>query len=240
MNKNPIIISTNLALSQSQNTLRYSKAQNRLLKLGFLIQMSCFSFALLAITLSEFLIPPPELIIDNIIINAVSATLLLISGYLMGFSKIISRKTPVNIVCLIIYNVSLSFTLTSIHINLSNQTAFILVGMALIIGVINMLYLLSTNDYYSGMKAFLASFGVNMLFFMISGFLMKNELNLITFYFILSGLAGFIICIGIEKVVKNQNYDLLKDDYLLVGFKIITILPLVNHAIYRKIKEEDD
>lgn len=240
MNKTPIIISTNFQLTESQNFLRYSKTQNRLLKISFSLYCVAIAPSLLFLSLLSLMPILQSFIESSPLLLLFIFTGMSIIGYILGYSKIICRKMPVNYICLILFEAGLSYMFLGIDVFLAHNTFIVFVIILFILGMSNLFYVISLKDYYSGLVAFLISLGPNIMVFAFFGFWFSEKylLNVCT-YFVFGVIISFLVCLGVEKLMKNEDYNLLKDDYVLVALKLLTVFPLIPHLINEEHTGED-
>lgn len=240
MSKPVVIVSTNFELTESQNFLRYSKAQNRLLSVAFILKLITFAFGLI-LTLAAQLIPE----LGNALaafpfLSLATGTLLLIIGYTLGYSKIASRKSPYNFALLLTFQLCLAHAFVCSDLFLFQGTLISLLSMFVATAIANLIYLAALKDYYSGTVAFLSTLGPLIVIFALSGFLFQREFLLLTSYFVFASLASLLTCLGAERLMKNKDYNLLKDDYVLVALKLITVFPLLPHLVDEERSGEDE
>lgn len=240
MSKPAVIISTNFDLTESQNFLRYSKTQNRLLSVAFLFHVLTAGLCLAALGAGHLFPAVSRYVGDAPLVGLLVATLMLIVGYTLGYSKICARKVPVNYICLLIFILGLVYTVAAADAAFLNQTLHIFLSMLLATAVVNLVYVNAIRDYYSGITGFLISFGVILMVFLGYGFYIGRDYLLLVTYLVFAALLSFLVCTGVERLMKNRDYYLLKDDYVLVALKIITVFPLVPHLIDEDRTGEED
>jgi hypothetical protein len=240
MSKPAVIISTNFDLTESQNFLRYSKTQNRLLSIAFLFHTFTVGLCLGILGLGHLVPDVSEFIGDCPMVALLVATVMLIVGYTLGYSKICARKVPVNYICLLIFIFTLVYSVAAADATFVKGTLHIFVSMILGTAIANFLYVTSIRDYYSGITGFLISFGIILLVFIGYGFSLQRDFLLLVTYLVFAVLLSFLVCTGVERLMKNRDYYLLKDDYVLVALKVITVFPLVPHLIDEDRTGEDD
>lgn len=240
MAKPVVIISTNFELTESQNFLRYSKAQNRLLSVAFAFQLVAFAFSLLLVGAAQAVPEVGQAIVAFPYLFLASGTLLFSVGYTLGYSKIAARKSPLNYALLLAFQLCLAHFLLGGDWFLFERTLPALLAMFVLSAAVNLLYLAFLRDYYSGTAAFLAVLGPLIAAFALSGFLYQRDFLLLASYFVFASLAALLTCLGAEGLMKNKDYNLLKDDYVLVALKLITVFPLLPHLVDEERSGEDE
>lgn len=238
--KPTFIISTNFNLTESQNFLRFPKTQNKLLRISFGLYCAAIAPILIALLFLQWISPFKKYVKENEMVFLLVLTTMAILGYALGYSKILARKSPANYIFFVIFSLCLAYTCLGINLFLAKKTFHVFVIMFLCTGVSTLCYLWTLKNQFSALFAFMISFGFILISYICFGFFFHKKILLISGYFALSTFASFVITFGVEKLIKNKDYNLLKDDYVLVALKLLTVFPLIPHLVNEERTHDDE
>lgn len=217
------------ALNHSQNTFNNAQTRNTFLRGVLLLYTFTHLPALICLIIIRTHSDFKKIVRKHLEFTFIAAFVVVIIGYLLGFSRIIARKFPLNYILYTVFMASLTILVVGLAGKFAPMSIYILFVMLMSSGVAQFLYVLIVRSSYKGYLAFIASAGALLINLLVFGLVYKPEIYYVLVYFGSAFIVAALTCFGSQKIVENKNYDLLKDDYILVALKLITIFPLLPH-----------
>lgn len=221
--------STEFALTKSQNVLRLPRTQNKLLCGAFVLYTLFAIPCLIGSVLIVYNEKAGQVLKLEPLIFGLTSILGLVIGCVLGFSKWMARKRPFNYILLIAFEACYSLDFYGFQIYFGTMT-FISFGAHMVLfGLWMAVYTGFNKKEFVGSHALLGALTLSV--FNLIGFCIAHP-TLTRFYigyFIMWIVLAALVIYGVREVVRNENYDLLKDDYVLVSFKAIVLFPLIPH-----------
>ena len=216
-------------LNHSQNPFNNADTRNTFLRGVFLLYTFTHLPALICLIVIQTDGDFKYIVKKHIEFAFVGAFIVVITGYVLGFSRFVARKFPLNYILYTVFIASFTTMAIGIAGRYAPANIYIICVMLMSAGIAQFFYVLVVKSSYKGYIAFLASAGVLLINLLVFGLVYKSKIYYILIYFAAAFVLAALISFGAQAIVENRGYDLLKDDYILVALKLVTIFPLLPH-----------
>ncbi len=216
-------------LSKSNNIFNDTKTKNKLLAGAFGLYVFTFLPLMGGLIaerhtnlISEFFLKYPATMFASFGIT-------LFTGFILGFSRIATRKFPLNYLLYFVFLVRLTFFGMSASQDDSSPNLYVLFVMIVSVGICFMVYSITATGDFKGYFAIMISTGVLLINMISFGLLHSYKRPYIIAYFAISMVISLMIAFGSQEIVANKSYELLRHDYVYVALKLVTLFPLIPH-----------
>lgn len=221
--------STEFVLTESQNFLRNPFVKKKLLRNVFSLYLFLMIPCLVATIWVTVSIDFFNFVKYNAYILAITSMVGFFVGSVLGFSKIVSRKRPWNYLLLLLFDGCYVYCFVGVCVFFANKGFVSIPAMQVSLAVWMILYcLIAKNDFEP--KYALIGVAVVLVFnFALFSLILSSQISYLFFYFLVILTMSVAMIYGCREIVRNENYDLLEDDYVLIAFKLVVFFPLIPH-----------
>jgi len=236
----PVQSSLNFELRESQNFFREKKVQLSFLRGTFLLYtLTLLPSSLLILILYEYKTTKDRVskgLAEIFIAIMVGA----ICSYALGFSKIVSRKFPINYILYAIFIISLMYTSVATALNFEKYHPEVLFIMAFANGLGLLVYVWIAQKEYDPKIAFMVASCFQFVCLINFGYVFSKTIFAILLYSLIAFIFLAMVTFGAFSLIKNKNFDMLPSDYILGCLKLITVFPLISDIVVDENIHEND
>jgi FtsH-binding integral membrane protein len=206
-----------------------SKTKNRLIAGAYALYILTL-IPLLVCLISARQMPRFHLFIletPSILFYSLFATVIV--GIVLGFSREACRKFPLNFILYFTFVTGLTFFGMATTRNMSFVNIYVLFAMLISVGVSFIIYSLVARKEFKGLFAIMISTGALLINVISFGFAHSDDRPHIFVYFAISMICSLLMAFGSQEIAQNKSYKVLKNDYLYIAFKLVSIIPLIPH-----------
>jgi len=231
MSEFPVQSSLNFELRESQNFFREKKVQLSFLRGTFLLySLTMLPSSILILILYEFK-STKEQVSKGLAEIFIAIMLGAICSYALGFSKIVSRKFPLNYILYAMFVITLMYTSVAAALNFEKYHPEVIFIMSFANGIGLLAYVWIAKKEYEPKSALMVSSCFQFVCLINFGYVFSHIIVAILVYSLVSYLLLVIVIFGAFSIIKNRNFDMLPSDYILGCLKLITIFPLISDLI---------
>ena len=221
-------LSFEIAPTASQNF--FVERKTRIIFLRGVFALYTFTFlpcllGLLALTLQSGF---SDLFVTFPFITWVSGGVSMLIGFSLSYSKILSRKIPINVLLFIIFSISFALFTSGLTFVIKESTVLIALIYLITNGLAIFVYSLTVKEYFKFRDAAFVVLMFLLLPLFVFGFYLRTELVSVTTLFIAAITISILILYFSQIMCKNRNFTMLPTDYIMGCMKLICVIPLLS------------
>ena len=223
----------------SQNFFKTSEVKSNFLQRSLFLYLLIVSPAAVG-TFSIFMHKESKNFVkQNALISLICGVVSLIVGLILGMSKIVARKRPINYIFFAIFVATQNYAWVGLATRYEFLELEVLFAFFFINAFTLYFYVCIVKESFDWRHSFWFCFIALVATAAVVKIVFERSIIHIAGYFLLATVVSFIIAMGSGRMILNPDFNLLPNDYIMGSMKILSVVPLIFYIFEWRITKVD-